>query len=104
MLTDEGDLVLDIFGGSNTTGFAAEALNRRWLTFELNQDYLTSSLVRFLEGWSIEEIREILGNLRDGQVNCTLGRVHCSLDSAKPMKARGELEDETSLFSSVLSE
>jgi DNA modification methylase len=30
MLTDEDDVVLDIFGGSNTTGFTAEAL-RTWL-------------------------------------------------------------------------
>jgi site-specific DNA-methyltransferase (cytosine-N4-specific) len=29
-LTDEGDLVLDPFGGSNTTGAAAETLKRRW--------------------------------------------------------------------------
>ena len=29
MLTDEDDVVLDIFGGSNTTGFTAEALRRK---------------------------------------------------------------------------
>ena len=29
MLTDEGNVVLDIFGGSNTTGFTAEALKRK---------------------------------------------------------------------------
>jgi site-specific DNA-methyltransferase (cytosine-N4-specific) len=31
MLTDEDDVVLDIFGGSNTTGFTAEALRQKWV-------------------------------------------------------------------------
>src|SRR5690606_28056404 len=30
-LSDEGDIVLDPFAGSNTTGMAAEALKRNWL-------------------------------------------------------------------------
>jgi len=47
-LTDPGDLVLDIFGGSNTTGFVAEQMERRWLTFELERKYLESSRLRFL--------------------------------------------------------
>jgi site-specific DNA-methyltransferase (cytosine-N4-specific) len=46
-LTDEGDLVLDPFGGSNTTGEAAEKLNRRWMTFEIVPEYLESSKFRF---------------------------------------------------------
>ncbi|MES4791799.1 MAG: hypothetical protein C4321_01380, partial [Chloroflexota bacterium] len=33
-LTDPGDIILDPFGGSNTTGAAAEALQRRWVSFE----------------------------------------------------------------------
>ena len=44
--------VPDIFGGSNTTGFTAEALRRKWITFEINQDYLSSSVFRFLDGQS----------------------------------------------------
>src|SRR5439155_6579611 len=31
-VTESGDLVLDPFGGSNTTGAAAEGLGRRWVT------------------------------------------------------------------------
>lgn len=46
-LTDKNDLVLDPFGGSNTTGAAAERLKRRWLSVELNRDYVTGSLGRF---------------------------------------------------------
>ena len=46
-LTYEDDLVLDIFAGSNTTGFAAEALKRKWLAFEEREDYLSTSRFRF---------------------------------------------------------
>lgn len=46
-LTDEGDLVLDPFGGSNTTGKAAEKLKRRWITIEIAKEYLESSKYRF---------------------------------------------------------
>ncbi len=33
-LTDLGDVVVDPFAGSNTTGAVAEKLSRRWLAFE----------------------------------------------------------------------
>lgn len=46
-LTDEGDLVLDPFGGSNTTGAVAEKLKRRWVAFEPIQDYIQGSVGRF---------------------------------------------------------
>jgi DNA modification methylase len=48
-LTDPGDIVLDIFGGSNTTGMVAEAEGRSWMTFELNPEYLAASAFRFME-------------------------------------------------------
>lgn len=48
-LTDEGDTVLDPFAGSNTTGFVAEQLGRRWIAFELQEDYLRGSRLRFEE-------------------------------------------------------
>lgn len=46
-LTDEGDLVLDIFAGSNTTGAVCEQLRRRWLAFELEPRYLEAGKLRF---------------------------------------------------------
>lgn len=46
-LTDEGDIVLDPFAGSNTTGFVAEILQRRWISFEINEDYIIGSRYRF---------------------------------------------------------
>ena len=46
-LTNEGDIVIDPFAGSNTTGFAAEELKRRWKSFEINEPYLEGSKIRF---------------------------------------------------------
>ncbi|TFI53260.1 site-specific DNA-methyltransferase [Mastigocladus laminosus UU774] len=46
-LTDEGDLVLDPFAGSNTTGFVAETWQRRWISFEMSEDYVIGSRYRF---------------------------------------------------------
>ncbi|HWJ42002.1 MAG TPA: site-specific DNA-methyltransferase [Solirubrobacterales bacterium] len=48
-LTDEGDLVLDPFGGSNTTGFVAESLGRQWISLEPNAEYIEGSRGRFEE-------------------------------------------------------
>ena len=53
MLTDESDLVVDIFGGSNTTGMVAERLKRRWLTFELSKEYVAASAFRFISNETV---------------------------------------------------
>lgn len=45
-LTDPGDLVLDPFAGSNTTGFSAELLGRRWASIEVKEDYAVQSRIR----------------------------------------------------------
>lgn len=46
-LTKEQDVVLDCFAGSNTTGFCAEKLNRRWISIEANKEYYMGSKFRF---------------------------------------------------------
>lgn len=46
-LTDENDLVVDIFSGSNTTGEVAEKLGRRWYGFDLSEEYVAASIFRF---------------------------------------------------------
>lgn len=46
-LTNKNDLVLDPFGGSNTTGKVAELLNRKWISVEPNHDYIKGSIGRF---------------------------------------------------------
>ena len=43
------DLVLDPFGGSNTTGFCAEKLKRKWISIEANKEYGEQSKIRFEE-------------------------------------------------------
>jgi site-specific DNA-methyltransferase (cytosine-N4-specific) len=47
LCTEAGDLVLDPFGGSNTTGAAAEELERRWITIEVNEQYAAAGRGRF---------------------------------------------------------
>lgn len=47
-LTEPNDLVVDIFAGSNTTGYVAESEGRKWLSFEERIDYLATSSFRFI--------------------------------------------------------
>lgn len=47
-LTDENDMVLDPFAGSNITGAIAEKLGRCWLSIEINQEYAEGSKGRFI--------------------------------------------------------
>jgi DNA modification methylase len=47
LLTSEGDLLLDPFAGSNTTGAVAERLQRRWIAVESVEEYLEASRFRF---------------------------------------------------------
>jgi DNA modification methylase len=47
LLTEEGDLVVDPFAGSNTAGAVAERFGRRWIALELLEEYLEASKFRF---------------------------------------------------------
>ncbi|TEU12176.1 MAG: site-specific DNA-methyltransferase [Anaerolineales bacterium] len=47
MLTEEGDIVLDPFAGSNTTGAVAEKLHRYWIAVDNVESYLEGSKYRF---------------------------------------------------------
>jgi len=49
LLTDEGDVVLDPFAGSNVTGEAAEKLKRYWISFEIKEEYVKGSMLRFFD-------------------------------------------------------
>lgn len=46
-LTDEDDLIVDPFAGSNVTGSVSEIHGRRWLGFELEPRYVEGSRIRF---------------------------------------------------------
>lgn len=62
-LTEPGDLVLDFFAGSNTTGAAAEAAGRRWVAFESRPAYLAASVCRFAESLPDAEVLALYGRL-----------------------------------------
>ena len=55
-LTDEGDMILDPFAGSNTTGYAAEQLERKWISIELDKSYIKGSKLRF-DGIKTQKVR-----------------------------------------------
>lgn len=46
-LTRPGDLVVDPFAGSNVVGEVAEYSKRRWLSAEINEEYVVGSAFRF---------------------------------------------------------
>lgn len=73
------DIVLDIFAGSNVTGFAAEERGRRWLSFELVEEYLRASQFRWTEG----QVEERLTTLFDQTID--------SLPRASPSRGDGAL-------------
>lgn len=63
LLTDKNDFVVDIFAGSNTTGFIAEELERRWMGFELDKEYVAASVFRFSQ--SLEDANEYFSAIMD---------------------------------------
>jgi len=96
-LTDPGDIVVDIFSGSNTTGMAAEELGRRWLAVELDRSYATLSAVRFMEGWEEDRLRSVVKDLDNGH----LLTIHT--DSRNVLEAEGDgvrLSDKSPLMES----
>lgn len=68
MLTTPGDLVVDIFAGSNTTGAVAEALGRRWRAYELSREYLATSAFRFMNAEAKEEdLKQVYASILEGE-------------------------------------
>ncbi|WP_426568658.1 DNA-methyltransferase [Streptomyces canus] len=89
MLTDPGDVVVDFFGGSNTTGRAAENLGRNWLSFELDPAYAALSAVRFMEGQDLKAIQRAVKKIEGG---ATLELTDVSTQSSKEAEAPGKPE------------
>ena len=68
-LTDPGDLVVDIFAGSNTTGWVAEKEGRQWLAFDKEREYLASSSFRFLaDNVDSDEMRALYNEINAGEM------------------------------------
>jgi adenine-specific DNA-methyltransferase len=59
MTSREGDIVLDPYSGTASTGEAALIAGRRYIGYEINNEYALSSLVR-LERYHDLNISEIL--------------------------------------------
>ena len=47
--SDKGDIVLDTFFGSGTTGWVAQILSRKWIGIELNPKYAKIANERFIQ-------------------------------------------------------
>jgi DNA modification methylase len=47
LTTEEGDLVLDPFAGSNMTGAVCEDLSRRWFSIDMDEEFIRGSVGRF---------------------------------------------------------
>jgi site-specific DNA-methyltransferase (cytosine-N4-specific) len=75
MLTEPGDLVIDIFAGSNTTGAVAEQLQRTWVAIDSFHDYLKASVLRFLAGAESQHIRAVLDQLATPYANLHLPQI-----------------------------
>ena len=68
-LTDPEDIVVDIFSGSNTTGYVAENEQRNWFSFDAEIEYVAASSFRFLDKWmSTEDLADIYNSIKEGQI------------------------------------
>jgi site-specific DNA-methyltransferase (cytosine-N4-specific) len=56
-LTDPDDRILDPFAGSNVSGAVAEAMGRRWMSIDIEDEYLRGSIARF-EGLQLQIVEE----------------------------------------------
>ena len=84
-LTDPGDLVVDIFAGSNTTGAVAERIGRKWLAFDTSLVYLQTSVFRFLDNASSPNPYDLIQSLKNPQSNLMLTKqVHGQMRLFEP--------------------
>ena len=62
--TDEGDIVLDPFMGTGTTAVVANALGRRYIGFDITEEYVRFANERVAAGPYLEDLklRAIKGN------------------------------------------
>ncbi len=71
-LTEPGDLVVDFFSGSNTTGQVAETEGRRWYSIDMEPEYVAASIFRFARpDSSTDELQHLYNDALTNQVNLT---------------------------------
>lgn len=60
-------MVVDIFAGSNTTGQVAESLGRRWISYDMDQQYVAASAFRFLDEPNEQAAQEVFERILEGE-------------------------------------
>lgn len=85
-LTEPGDTVLDIFSGSNTTGYVSEQEGRRWISCDVDTQQARLSAVRFMDGWADEKILATWRQIAGGE-QVRLAEAAQSRGSAPPTDA-----------------
>ena len=75
LLTDEGDVVLDVFGGIMTTGLGCK--DRQFIGFEMNEKYAEFGKKRLL-GEELEEWLVCQYDLNDNLIACYKNRMEAS--------------------------
>lgn len=83
-LTDPGDLVIDPFAGSNTTGEACEELERKWIAVELNSEYLAAGRFRF-EPHERQNYEEAERDREQAEAVPTRGRKNHRVKNSEPL-------------------
>jgi DNA modification methylase len=98
-LTEPDDIVLDIFSGSNTTGYIAEMLDRKWLSSDIDRDYSVLSAIRFMQGLEPDQIRSLISIIEQGLVPILDDylpkdqRIHKRLQSHNMLSTSSKLTD-----------
>ena len=72
--TDEGDLVLDVNGGSGTTAAVAEKLGRRWITSDLGKPACMIMRKRLIDQDAKPFLYQAIGDYQVETAKATLGR------------------------------
>jgi len=98
MLTDPGDVVLDIFAGSNTTGIASERLDRAWLAFDNSLDYLKTSAFRFLENLPADAVEQTIKKLASEHANLTLPDLYPLFSVTAPDSKKHDIPEPMNLL------
>lgn len=63
-LTNPGDVILDPFAGSCTTGQVAENLARKWIAIDCEKAYLEGARFRFELPWDNKQCASLIGDER----------------------------------------
>lgn len=87
--TNEGDIILDPFSGSSTTGIAATLMNRRFIGCEMSQDFLDLSIRRREELYDGQIFSDIKRRMEEDPEEVMVLVNHARLDLKEKMIKTG---------------